>query len=118
MNAVTWGVRKVRREGYRYSKAGIVTVDLVILQASQRALIDAIDRERGMALVEVMDGVTRDGDVEQLSRRGRCDAVTGMVDDVRNALATVHDARDCITSDAMWAIQQITRVLLTCIHTS
>lgn len=38
------GMRRVWRDGYRYNKAGVVTVDLVPLAGSQRALIDALDR--------------------------------------------------------------------------
>ncbi len=38
VKAAIAGVRRVWRAGYRYSKAGLVTVDLVSLDASQRAL--------------------------------------------------------------------------------
>ncbi len=49
------GLRRVWRDGYRYSKAGVVTVDLVPLAGSQRALIGALDRERGGALMAALD---------------------------------------------------------------
>ena len=41
------GLRRVWRDGYRYSKAAFGTVDLVPLEGSQRALIGGLDRERG-----------------------------------------------------------------------
>ena len=55
VKAATWGVRRSWRDGYRYSKAGIVTVDLVPLAGSQRALIGALDREAGGALMAALD---------------------------------------------------------------
>ncbi len=55
VKAATWGMRRVWRDGYRYSKAGIVTVDLVPLANSQRAPIGALDREAGGALMEALD---------------------------------------------------------------
>ena len=41
------------RDGYRYSKAGVITVDLMRLAASQRAMLEfgQFDRERGAALI-------------------------------------------------------------------
>ena len=59
VKAATWGVRRVWKDGYRYSKAGVITVDLVPLALSQRALIGAFDRERGAALMEAMDACNR-----------------------------------------------------------
>lgn len=59
VKAATWGVRRVWRDGFRYSKAGIVTTDLVPLALSQRALIGAFDRERGGALMDAMDACNR-----------------------------------------------------------
>ena len=53
--AATWGLRRVWRDGYRYSKAGIVTTDLVPLAGSQRALIGALDRKHGAALMAALD---------------------------------------------------------------
>ena len=38
--AATWGTRRLWRDGYRYSKSGVMTFDLVKLAASQRALFD------------------------------------------------------------------------------
>ena len=57
--AATWGARRVWRDGYRYSKAGLITVDLVPLATSQRALIGGLDRERGGALLEALDACNR-----------------------------------------------------------
>ena len=53
--AATCGVGKCWRDGYRYSKAGVVTTDLVPLERSQRVLIAALDRERGGAVMAAMD---------------------------------------------------------------
>ncbi len=49
VKAATFGVGKVWRDGYRYSKAGIVTADLVPLVMSQRAFpgLGQLDREHG-----------------------------------------------------------------------
>lgn len=55
VKAATWGLRKVWRDGFRYSKAGIVTVDLVPLESSQRALIGALNREAGGAPMAALD---------------------------------------------------------------
>jgi hypothetical protein len=49
--AATWGARRLWRDGYRYSKAGVMTFDLVKLAASQRALFDGFDRKRSAALM-------------------------------------------------------------------
>jgi DNA polymerase V len=57
--AATFGVRKVWRDGYRYSKAGIVTTDLMPLESSQRALIGGLDRETGGRLMEALDACNR-----------------------------------------------------------
>jgi DNA polymerase V len=59
--AATLGVRRLWRDGYRYSKAGVMTVDLVPLPASQRALpgLGRLDRERGGALMRAMDDCNR-----------------------------------------------------------
>ncbi|MCE4226765.1 Y-family DNA polymerase [Methylobacterium sp. C25] len=40
---------------WRYSKAGVITVDLVPLEKSQRALIGQLDREHGAALMAAID---------------------------------------------------------------
>ena len=61
VKAATWAVRRTWREGYRYSKSGVITVDLVPLAASQRALpgLGQFDRERGAALMAAMDACNR-----------------------------------------------------------
>ena len=57
VKAATSGTRRIWRDGYRYSKAGVVTVDLVRLATSQRAMpgLGQFDRERGAALMVAMD---------------------------------------------------------------
>ncbi len=57
VKAATWGARRMWRDGYRYSKAGVITVDLVRLAASQRAIpgLGQFDRERGAALMAAVD---------------------------------------------------------------
>ncbi len=59
--AACHGVRAIWRVGYRYSKAGVMTVDLVPLERSQRALpgFGRLDRERGGALMEALDSCNR-----------------------------------------------------------
>ena len=57
--AATWGARRLWRDGYRYSKAGVMTFDLVKLAFSQRALFDGFDRERSAALMGAMDACNR-----------------------------------------------------------
>ena len=59
VKAATWAARRVWQSGYRYSKAGLITVDLVPLATSQRALIGALDRERGTALMAAVDACNR-----------------------------------------------------------
>jgi len=55
--AACQGVRAVWRDRCRYSKAGMITVDLVPLDRSQRALpgFGQLDRIRGGALMEAVD---------------------------------------------------------------
>ncbi|WP_246417692.1 DUF4113 domain-containing protein, partial [Methylorubrum rhodesianum] len=57
--AALHGVARTWREQgsppWRYSKAGVVTVDLKPLAASQRALIGRLDRERAGRLMGAMD---------------------------------------------------------------
>ncbi|UYW34275.1 Y-family DNA polymerase [Methylorubrum extorquens] len=57
--AALHGVARTWREQgsppWRYSKAGLVTVDLVPLAASQRALIGRLDRERSTRLMGALD---------------------------------------------------------------
>ncbi len=59
--AATWAVRRTWRDGFRYSKAGIVTMDLVRLAGSQRALpgVGQQDRERSAALMAALDKCNR-----------------------------------------------------------
>ncbi len=66
VKAATWGARRMWRDGYRYSKAGVITVDLVRLAASQRAMpgLGQFDRERGAALMAAVDSCN--------ARFGRC----------------------------------------------
>ncbi len=53
--AKTWREPHQDRPPWRYSKCGLVTVDLVPLEASQRALIGRLDRERSGPLMAAMD---------------------------------------------------------------
>jgi len=55
VRAAKWGARRIWKSGYRYSKAGLMTVDLVPLESSQRALIGALDREKSGRLMEALD---------------------------------------------------------------
>ncbi len=59
--AATLGVRVTWRSGFRYSKAGVITVDLVPLADSQRALpgLGRLDREKGAALMTAVDECNR-----------------------------------------------------------
>ncbi len=59
--AATSGVRRTWRSGYRYSKAGVITVDLVPLAESQRALpgLGRLDREKSAALMQAVDECNR-----------------------------------------------------------
>lgn len=61
VKAATHGVRKTWRDGYRYSKAGVVTTDLAPLVSSQRAMpgLGQLDREMGAALMEALDACNR-----------------------------------------------------------
>src|SRR5829696_3945461 len=59
VKAAIWGLRQCWRDGYRYSKAGVITVDLVPLEGSQRALIGALDREKGGAIMVAMDACNK-----------------------------------------------------------
>jgi DNA polymerase V len=47
------------RARYRHSKAGTITVDLLPLEMSQRALIGGLDRERSGELMAAMDTCNR-----------------------------------------------------------
>lgn len=55
VRAAKWGARRIWKGGYRYAKAGLMTVDLVPLEASQRALIGALDRDRSGRLMAALD---------------------------------------------------------------
>ena len=71
VKAATSGVRRVWRGGHRYSKAGLITVDLVPLADSQRALpgMDLGDRATSASLMAALDACNR--------RFGRGTVVTG-----------------------------------------
>lgn len=59
IKAARLGIAKTWREpgerAWRYSKAGVVTTDLMPLEASPRALIDRLNRERSEPLMAAMD---------------------------------------------------------------
>ena len=55
LHGVAQAWRPQREPEWRYSKAGVITVDLVPLTVSQRALIDQFDRERSGPLMEAID---------------------------------------------------------------
>lgn len=61
VRAALYGVRSRWRDGYRYSKAGVMTVDLVPLERSQRALpgVGMLDRDKGAALMAAVDACNR-----------------------------------------------------------
>ena len=87
VKAALHGVRKTWRDVFRYSKAGVVTTDLLPFHASQRAIpgLGQIDREQGAALMAALR--TRGG----RPGRRRLRAGAWMVDEVRDALAALHD---------------------------
>jgi len=55
VGAAKLGARRIWKSGYRYAKAGLMTVDIVPLESSQRALIGAFDREKSGRLMEALD---------------------------------------------------------------
>lgn len=55
VRAAKWGARRIWKSGFRYSKAGLMTTDLVRLEVSQRALIGALDREKSGRLMAALD---------------------------------------------------------------
>lgn len=55
VKAAEAGARQIWRDGYRYCKAGVVTVDLVKMGQEQRALFGQFDQERGGRLMAAMD---------------------------------------------------------------
>lgn len=82
IKAATHGVAKTWREPgpvpWRYSKAGVITTDLVPLAESPRALIGRLDRERSAPLMAALDACN--------ARWGR-----GAVVPARAGLATKRD---------------------------
>ena len=59
VRAAKWGARRIWKSGYSYAKAGLMTVDLVPLEASQRALIGALNREKSGRLMDALDACNR-----------------------------------------------------------
>jgi DNA polymerase V len=61
VKAATSGARRIWRGGHRYSKAGLITVDLVPLADSQRALpgLDLGDREISASLMAALDACNK-----------------------------------------------------------
>ncbi|MGO4670742.1 Y-family DNA polymerase [Bosea sp. 2RAB26] len=59
VRAAQWGARQIWKPGYRYAKAGLMTVDLVALEMSPRALIGALDREKSGRLMEALDACNK-----------------------------------------------------------
>jgi DNA polymerase V len=61
VKAALHGVRRTWRDGFRYSKAGVVTTDLLPLHTSQRAMPGPgqLDREQGTALMAALDACNR-----------------------------------------------------------
>ena len=55
--AVKYRVQASRRDGYRYSKCGMVTVDLIQMEDAPLPLFDSIDRERSARLMAALDAV-------------------------------------------------------------
>lgn len=55
IRAAKWGARRIWKSGYRYAKAGLMTVDIVPLEASQRALIGGLNREKSGRLMDALD---------------------------------------------------------------
>lgn len=59
VRAAKWGARRIWKSGYRYAKAGLMTVDIIPLEVSQRALIGALDRQKSGRLMEALDACNR-----------------------------------------------------------
>lgn len=55
VRAAKWGARRIWKSGYLYAKAGLMTVDIVPVENSQRALIGALDRDKSGRLMEALD---------------------------------------------------------------
>jgi DNA polymerase V len=61
VKAALHGVRRTWRAGFRYSKAGVVTTNLLPLHASQRAMfgLGQIDFEQSAALMTALEACNR-----------------------------------------------------------
>lgn len=59
VKAATTGARGIWKSGFRYSKAGVMTVDLVSPQHAQRPLFDGFDREAGERLMSALDACNK-----------------------------------------------------------
>ncbi|WP_034998804.1 Y-family DNA polymerase [Beijerinckia mobilis] len=57
LRAARDGAKAIWKDGYRYSKAGIVTMDLVRLEDAPHALFDGYDREVSAKLMAALDAV-------------------------------------------------------------
>lgn len=57
VKACLHGVRKAWRGGFRYSKSGVVTIELIPLATSQWAIpsLGQLDRQHGAALMSALD---------------------------------------------------------------
>lgn len=55
VKAAEAGARQIWRDGYLYSKCGVVTVDLVAMDRAQRPLFGGFDHDRGGRLMIAMD---------------------------------------------------------------
>lgn len=91
VKAATWGARKVWKDGYRYSKAGVITVDLVPLAPRRgRSSVDWTAERRSAdgrhGLLQPAMGPWRRG-AGHCRRRPEAD----LVDQVRDAIAPLHD---------------------------
>ncbi|MGI2036324.1 Y-family DNA polymerase [Rhizobium panacihumi] len=57
IRAAQRGVRKIFKDGFRYSKAGIIMDDLIPARSAPRPLFDARDRENSDRLMSALDAV-------------------------------------------------------------
>ena len=55
VRAARAGARRIWKSGFRYSKAGVITTDLVRPHMAQRALLGGYDQERGARLMAAID---------------------------------------------------------------
>ena len=89
--ASTWREQGQRPE--RYSKAGVITTDLVPLAESPRALIGRLDRERSGPLMAALDACNaRWGPGIRRPRPRRSRDAACVEHQVRDAHAALHDA--------------------------